>query len=147
MKITPVVEADTERLKTIARLALSDSVELERSDLKKLLASIESDVVGYVGRAAGVYLKAGVDPIHGYILVKEHWRLAHLFVHPQHQGQGIGRALLLSALDICRSQSNKSFVRVNSSLNAVEFYRKMGFVSCEPETPVPSFAAPLLYLF
>lgn len=147
MEIQQVVVNDIEQLKRIARGAVSAAVPIGEDERAKLLLSIEQDVEKFVDHDDRVYLKVGDTAPAGYILVKEHWNLAHLFISPEHQGQNLGKKLLLSAMSICKASNRKGFIRVNSSLNAVGFYKKFGFVTYEPENPVPSFAEPLIYRF
>jgi len=48
----------------------------------------------------------------------------HMLVHPEHQGKGIGRAMMK-----CLRQEYKSFHRqiLVADVNAIEFYESMGF--------------------
>lgn len=55
--------------------------------------------------------------------------LEALFVAPAFAGQGIGRELLAFLADHAR-ELGLTRLRVNSSLNAVDFYRANGFVVC-----------------
>lgn len=135
------------QLKSVARNAVTSSVPIGPTERASLLASIERDIEKYLEYADCVYLKAEAGSTVGYVLVKEYWNLAHLFVFPEHQGRGIGKSLLLSALNACKANNQEGFVRVNSSLNATGFYEKSGFVAYEPENPVPDFAVPMIYRF
>jgi len=75
-----------------------------------------------------VHLKCVADGrIVGVVLVKNFWNLCSLFVDPSVQGQGIGRLLIESAIVNCRGKSPKSAIWLNSSPNAVTFYRHLGF--------------------
>jgi GNAT superfamily N-acetyltransferase len=64
----------------------------------------------------------------GVVLVRDYWNLCHLFVAPRAQRQGIGRALLEAAITRCRGRSPRGPIVLNSSRNAVGFYRHFGFV-------------------
>lgn len=147
MEISHVVRGDIEQLKYIARDAVTTSVTIGEAESSALLQSIELDVERYFDCPHSFYFKAGFDSPVGYILVKEYWNLAHLFVSPEYQGRGVGGRLLASAMNACRANNEKGFMRVNSSLNAVGFYERHGFVRFKPDKPVPSFAVPMIYQF
>ncbi len=68
-----------------------------------------------------------------------------LFVAPDMQRQGIGRALLDAALEIAtRQHADVTTVTVNSSPYAVEPYRRMGFtVAGPPETKCGVISIPM----
>ncbi len=120
------------------------SVEASSETKNTLLISIQKDIEKYLTQQ-GCYLKYNNGNTVGYILIKEYWNLAHLFVAPSAQNKGIGKALWSSALKICRKENTEGFIRVNSSLNAVGFYKKLGFCNFSPERPIPKFATPLIY--
>lgn len=73
------------------------------------------------------------EHIVGLAEVRDHAHLALLFVDAGAQGQGIGRALLRLATDLCRTHDGASLT-VNASPNALAFYRSMGFVAQGEET-------------
>lgn len=77
-----------------------------------------------------VMLVAEVDGnVEGVIELKEGRHIAMLFVNPERQKQGIGRALLSAALNEARADS----VTVSASLTSVSAYQKYGF-ECRGET-------------
>ena len=63
----------------------------------------------------------------GIVVVKPVNHLYHLFVRSDLQSQGIGRILFTMADDRVFSESATRLATVNSSLNAVEVYRRLGF--------------------
>ncbi len=64
----------------------------------------------------------------GMIEIRGHRHVALLFVEPARQREGIGRALLWEALQRCRAEPSPAIeITVNSSPNAVEAYRRLGF--------------------
>ena len=64
----------------------------------------------------------------GTIEVRGHAHVSLLFVDPRRQREGIGRSLLAEALRLCRAQpACPAETTVNSSPNAVEAYRRLGF--------------------
>ncbi|PTB30026.1 GNAT family N-acetyltransferase [Paraburkholderia caribensis] len=58
----------------------------------------------------------------GVILIKNFWNLCSLFVDPQFQRQGVGRALLADAIRRRVSRNDKGHIKVNSAPTAVQFY-------------------------
>lgn len=146
MKISKVTQKDIAALKRVARDALIANVPVDDETRNSLLHSIKYNIESFIDYPNRAYLKVGDIPI-AYILIKDYWNLAHLFVSPEHQRKGLGKQLLLSAIDLCREKSNNNFLRVNSSLNAVGFYEKLGFTPYTPESPIPAFVKPLIYHF
>jgi GNAT superfamily N-acetyltransferase len=67
------------------------------------------------------------DVIQGVILVKAYWNITTLFVDPEQEGLGVGRALLSEAIRICRKRSPQPSLKLNSSSYASPLYEKMGF--------------------
>lgn len=57
------------------------------------------------------------------------WEIKNLAVYPSYQGQGIGKSLLLAALDVCRFRgvSEVWIGTGNSSLDQLGLYQKTGF--------------------
>ena len=142
-----VSKTDVNILKEIAESAMKKTVSATIEEKNILLESIKSDIDKYSISENCVYLKLADDEIKGYILIKEFWNLAHLFVLPKVQRHGFGAKLLKEGIEVCKEFNNKGFIRVNSSRNAVEFYKGMGFIDCTPEKEVPDFVVPLIYNF
>lgn len=70
----------------------------------------------------------------GIIEVRDLNHVAMLFVDPSCQQQGIGKALLAKAIEVCSAQtSDLKAITVNSSPNAVDFYLKAGFEILDQE--------------
>jgi GNAT superfamily N-acetyltransferase len=80
----------------------------------------------------------------GMVLVREFWNLCNLFVHPQWQRKGIGRALLEAGCAPCKGRSPKGAILLNAAPNAVGFYARLGFVEREPTRPLPPGAKAML---
>jgi ribosomal protein S18 acetylase RimI-like enzyme len=73
------------------------------------------------------------DAIVGIAVVKPPSHIYHLFVRSDRQRSGIGRRLINEALGFISDRSGKATVTVNSSLNAVDAYRRFGFQSVGDE--------------
>lgn len=67
------------------------------------------------------------EPV-GIIEIRDCNHVSMFFVKKEFQKSGIGKALLEKAIDSC-IENNPGKFTVNASLNAVEAYRKMGFVT------------------
>jgi ribosomal protein S18 acetylase RimI-like enzyme len=66
---------------------------------------------------------------------EEHWYLAVLGTDPDHQGKGIGSALMTPVLDRCDEQGVGAYLESSNPTN-VPFYRRHGFeVTREIELP------------
>jgi GNAT superfamily N-acetyltransferase len=83
------------------------------------------------------------NEIIGVILVKEFWNLCSLFVSQECQRQGIGRELVLAAIEGCRARSPKQAINLNSSPRAVAFYKSLGFVHRESSQSLPPGFKPM----
>jgi GNAT superfamily N-acetyltransferase len=80
----------------------------------------------------------GGNEIVGVILVKAFWNLCSLFVAPEWQRHGLGRQLVLAAIDACRDKSPKQAIYLNAAASAVSFYEALGFASRESSQPLPT---------
>ena len=149
MDISEVHIPDLKAIKAIARDAVNLSVQATESEKQGLLNSITSDIDAYSGNHSSCYLCARDNDgiIHGYIVIKDHWNLAHLFVAPSSHGKGLGRKLLDCGIVACQNVGNLGYLRVNSSLNAVRFYEKLDFVPNLDVKAKAKFAVPLIYYF
>ena len=148
MTIKSVVKTDIDDLEKIAELALRVSVVLPSDVLQELVEHSKKNITLFASKADCVFLKYEKNSeIIGFILIKDYWNLSDLFVLPEYQSSGIGSALLLEGLAICRRHSTKQFVRLNSSRNAVQFYKKHGFCESSNAPAKGEFAVPLECLF
>jgi GNAT superfamily N-acetyltransferase len=64
----------------------------------------------------------------GVVAVRNNSHLQHLYVVPSFQGRGVGKCLWEAARDQAVAAGNERQFTVNASLNAVPFYKRMGFV-------------------
>src|SRR5438874_5461119 len=70
------------------------------------------------------------DTLVGTAAIRLPSHLYYLFVDTQHQGRGIGRQLWNHARDWIASSPNHGLITVNSSLNAITVYERLGFCYC-----------------
>ena len=68
----------------------------------------------------------------GVVGVKDKSHLYHLFVAEDSQGKGFARKLWEKALRELTSQGDTKVITVNSSNNAIGFYKKLGFNQTGP---------------
>lgn len=68
----------------------------------------------------------------GMIDIRDNNHICLFFVAREFQDRGIGRSLLERATAEC-SENNSLEIEVNSSLFAVQIYKKLGFVQTKPE--------------
>lgn len=68
------------------------------------------------------------DTIVGTAAIRPPSHLYYLFVDTRHQRRGIGRHLWNHARDWIASSRNDESITVNSSLNAIKVYERLGFV-------------------
>jgi GNAT superfamily N-acetyltransferase len=73
----------------------------------------------------------------GVVLAKNFWNLCSLFVLPEFHGRGVGRTLVLAAVDHCRGKSERNALWLNAATNAVSFYSKLGFIPRSTSQPLP----------
>jgi len=79
-----------------------------------------------------------IAELEGHLIGMAHLRhsnhLAMLFIASGYQRSGVGRRLLDAAVDMAlRHDSSTTRITVNSSPNAVEAYRRLGFCPTGPE--------------
>lgn len=135
MRIRPLTETD---IPAVARLMRALAVEFIVNDAPAPEASTfvrENDEQGLRGfiNAGIVYHVAEQDgAILGFVAVRQHKHLFHMFVDKQHHRQGIARALWTVAREAAVAAGNPGVFTVNSSNYAVPVYKAMGFVQTEP---------------
>ncbi len=118
---------DLNEIKQVAKLSLCECVEAPRQEKERLLPHIWSDIEECINSSNAIFLKYSTDQILGFILIKDGWNLSQLFVHPEQQGKGVGKALLISGIEQVLAEGKSAELKLNSSLNARGFYLAMGF--------------------
>ena len=61
----------------------------------------------------------------------DHIRLNEIQIHPEHQRQGIGSALVSKQLSIARKLGIPMRLRLLKGNRAVDFYQRLGFAVCD----------------
>lgn len=97
---------------------------------EKYIASVsESAEREYLESSRYLYLVLELDAkIAGFVAVRDGSHLFHLFVAAEHQRRGYARALWNEALARLQDRDRPRPFTVNSSLNAVPVYARLGFV-------------------
>ena len=100
--------------------------------------SYQSDVVKKdIHEADYAVVAEDENIIAGFATVKfETWNnravLTGIFVAPEFQGKGVGKALIDAAIDYAKAKSARCLFAETQSINypAIQFYRKIGFEFC-----------------
>jgi GNAT superfamily N-acetyltransferase len=129
MQIQDVKPDDTATLDALMHRVVTTSVRLEKTEMADVLENIRQNLYWAQNNVNSVvHLKCVNDTrIVGIILIKNFWNLCSLFVDPEVQRQGVGRALLTEAIRRCIYRNDRGHVKVISAPNAVQFYQALGF--------------------
>lgn len=127
--ITDVQPADAAAIKAFMGRVIADGVTQDEELLADLRANVEMNVDWWLAHPDdAVHLQAVADGrLAGVVLVKQFWNLCSLFVDPRLQGQGVGRALVESAMERCAGRSPRQALWLNAAPRAIGFYRSLGF--------------------
>lgn len=89
----------------------------------------------YFGKKIPEYVSAYVAEKSGEIIgvIAIGRKLSTFFILPEHQRSGLGKRLLSIAVADWAAKTSEAILSVNSSPNAVEAYKKMGFVPAGKE--------------
>ena len=120
-----------ELISSVAAEQVLPQLELSgrESYLAKLLPDIEHCFASETGRYIGIISDGCLIVICGFS-TKGH--IAQLFVQTSQQTKGIGTLLLNHAISQCSADK----ITVNSSMNAVSYYKQQGFVPTQEEKNV-----------
>ena len=137
--LTVAEAGDAQEVRELMAHVIRTSVTQEPGLLQATLDNVNRNVDWWLARPGEcVHLKATAGGrIVAVVLVKEFWNLCSLFVDPDFQGEGIGRALVEAACVACRDRSPKNAIWLNAATNAVPFYRHLGFVERESARVLP----------
>ena len=148
MNIVHVNTNDISSLIKLTTVVVNESVDAPIEEKTKIIESIHSNINEWAIKKNCVFLRYQDNNITiGFVLIKEYWNFSDLFVLPSKQRQGIGIKLAKKAMLICKEKANKSNIRVNSSLNAVGFYKKLGFVNIQIDDEIAKYLVPLEFRF
>jgi GNAT superfamily N-acetyltransferase len=144
--LRPATRAEAERIRQLMAMVIATSVSADESVLADTIANVNGNVSFWLDNPQRcVHIVATVgDAMVGVVLVKDFWNLCSLFIDPQHQGRGVGRALVSAAASACRGRSPKQALWLNAATNAIGFYERLGFQPRESRQPLPPGFMPLL---
>jgi GNAT superfamily N-acetyltransferase len=148
MQIEDVMASDAPELMEFMWHVIKTSVQVEEEEMQSILENVADNLRWSVEHPdVCAHLKCVIDTrIVGVVLVKHFWNLCSLFVDPAFQRMGIGRTLLSEAVRRCADNGDHACLRVNSSPNAVRFYRTMRFAPDESRQPRASSVPMMLTL-
>ena len=92
--------------------------------------------LGLTGTWRGCLLLRAVHELHARSVSGDHWYLAVLGVHPEHQGQGWGTQLVRHGLVRAQSQNLRCYLETTNRRN-IAFYERHGFRLVGERTVVP----------
>jgi GNAT superfamily N-acetyltransferase len=108
----------------------------DHPEVDKFFATLtESAISAFIGRHDVVYIVAAkpTAELVGAAAISGEETVEHLFVDPAYQGVGLGRRLWERLRDHALRCGNPGLFKVNSSLNAVPVYERLGFVIVAPK--------------
>ena len=124
MILRPATPQDAPTIATVLRAAFRVSLPF----LPELHTAEEDQAFAVKLVAEDAVWVAEMDGgVAGYIAFREGW-IDHLFIHPDHQGQGVGPALLAKALEDRQPRQLWTF---QENARARRFYETRGFRAVE----------------
>ncbi|MES2017204.1 MAG: GNAT family N-acetyltransferase [Pseudomonadota bacterium] len=134
MQIRPITDNDIAAVANLMRALSEEFIVNEGTPQAAANFVRENDETGlrkFVA-AGTVYHVAEQDGrLLGFIAVREHKHLFHMFVDQRHHRQGVARALWAVARQAALEAGNPGVFTVNSSNYALPVYRAMGFVQTD----------------
>lgn len=142
--ISPITTSDLQTIEQIIAVTIRANVATSEAEAGRLIQDVEASLFRWAAASSeSFHQKSRANgQVTGFIIVKEFWNLSHLFVLPEYQGQGIGRHLVTAAIDGCRHRSPRRKIHLNASLNAVGFYKTMGFQQTDTGAGRPNGCVP-----
>lgn len=135
MQIRSIEERDFPAVARLLRVLAKQFIVHESTPEGASTFLRENDETGLRGFAANgcmYYVAESGGAIAGFIAVREHKHLFHLFVATEWQRQGVARKLWEVARRAAREGGNDGVFTVNSSNYALPVYEAMGFERSAP---------------
>ncbi|MDP2672506.1 MAG: GNAT family N-acetyltransferase [Nanoarchaeota archaeon] len=97
-------------------------------DVKIMTGAGDHLLLDFINPFRKIYVGTLEKQIVGYIEIapSKEW-LWHIFVHPSYAGKGIGK-FLMNKVEEMFKQEDLENIKLYARLNAVNFYKKLGFV-------------------
>lgn len=133
MRVSDIEEHDLHELFSLANKVLEEHVfpALSKEGRKTIRDTLNKDSSDILNKEMYQALKVEIgSKIVGYIAWRHGHHIAHLYIASEYQHKGIGTLLINEVIKRARGQ----ILTVRASLNAVPFYKKMGFIPMGEES-------------
>ncbi|NML87427.1 GNAT family N-acetyltransferase [Polaromonas sp.] len=121
--------ADLPELLALVRDVLTTSLDASAASIRSLKDNaVKNEIWADAHPDKCVHLVAAVEgAVVGVVMIKEHWNLCNLFVHPSMHRQGVGNVLLRRAVEAARGVNSSRPIELYAVPAATGFYRRIGF--------------------
>jgi len=123
-------EENVHEMSVVIQAALTKFIlpECSEQGAQRLLgATSPSAILSEIRDGTVYFLAKSNDKIVGVVGLRSNCHLYHLFVLPDVQKGGIGKSLWRFVHDFAVNELCATCITVNASMNAVKFYRQLGF--------------------
>ncbi len=121
--------SDFKTIRTLRKKASGTSItHYSKEDVKIMNTAGDHLLLDFINPFRKIYVGTIKNKIVGYIEISplSEW-LWHIFVDPEYSGNGIGKSLI-NKVEKIFNQNKLENIHLYARLNAVEFYKKLGFV-------------------
>ena len=131
--LSAIGKNDLDKLRELITESVRGSINCSGEEAAVLIDDIVQSLENWSESGSlGFHRKYSVaDEVVGFVVVKDYWKLSHLFVSPEFQGRGIGRSLVEQIIADARTYFYLLTLRTFDD-EADHFYRALGFVT-EPK--------------
>jgi GNAT superfamily N-acetyltransferase len=135
MQIRPINDDDIDAVAALMQALSAEFIVHEGSAAAASSFLRENDRAGlrqFIASGIVYHVAEHDSKLLGFIAVRDHAHLFHMFVDKRHHRQGIARALWEVARQFALEAGNPGLFTVNSSNYALPVYKAMGFVQTAP---------------
>jgi len=133
--VSDIVDDDLDAIFSLANEVLEQQVfpALSKAGINTILNSLNKNTSNIFNKHVYQALKVEIEgKIVGYIAVQHGNHITQLYVDTEYQGRGIGTLLIKEII----KRTSYPLLTVRSSLNAVPFYKKIGFIPTGSESEI-----------
>ena len=133
--VSDIEEDDLHEIFALANKVIEEHVfpTLSKEGRNTIRNTLNKDTSDILNKELYQALKVEMDSkIVGYIAWRHGYHIAQLYVDSEYQSKGIGTLLVNEVI----KRSNSSLLKVRASLNAVQFYMKIGFIPVGNESVI-----------